>query len=63
MTHWEQMQKHWIAFKYKKCIFVPFGQDEPKSKSNSMVADFSFIVPTLTEAVRGKQIQPIFIQY
>jgi len=47
----------------KNVFFVPFGQDEPKSKSNSMVADFSFIVPTLTEAVRGKQIQPIFIQY
>ncbi|HHX17980.1 MAG TPA: dipicolinate synthase subunit B [Clostridium sp.] len=47
----------------KNVFLVPFGQDGPKNKSNSMVADFSSIMPALTEAVRGKQIQPVFIQY
>lgn len=47
----------------KNVYLVPFGQDGPRNKSNSMVADFSYIIPALTEAVRGKQVQPMFIQY
>ncbi|NLI57979.1 MAG: dipicolinate synthase subunit B [Clostridium sp.] len=45
----------------KNVYLVPFGQDAPKNKSNSMVADFSYIMAALAEAVRGRQIQPIFI--
>ncbi|MCM1306237.1 MAG: dipicolinate synthase subunit B [Bacteroides sp.] len=43
----------------KNIYFVPFGQDAPLKKPNSLVADFSQIVPTLAEALNGKQIQPV----
>ena len=41
--------------------FVPFGQDDPDGKPNSMVADFSQIPPTLLSALEGRQIQPILL--
>lgn len=40
--------------------FVPFGQDAPKSKVNSLIADTSLIIPTIENAMKGIQIQPIF---
>ena len=46
---------------YKNIYLVPFGQDNYNGKPNSMVADFSLIPDTLTEALKGKQIQPIVI--
>ena len=39
--------------------FVPFGQDDPAGKPRSLMADFSRIGPTVEEALRGRQIQPI----
>ena len=43
----------------KHMYFVPFGQDAPLSKPCSLVADFTKILPTLTQALQGKQLQPI----
>ncbi len=43
----------------KNVYFVPFGQDDPKKKPDSMIADFSLIADTLESAFRGEQIQPI----
>ncbi len=43
----------------KNVYFVPFGQDDPKKKPDSMIADFSLIADTLAEAMAGRQIQPI----
>lgn len=45
----------------KNYYFVPFGQDDPKEKPTSMVADFSQIPATLSLALEGKQIQPILL--
>jgi dipicolinate synthase subunit B len=45
----------------KNIFFVPFGQDNYKSKPNSMVADFSLILPTVEAAFDGKQLQPVII--
>ncbi|MDF2907355.1 MAG: dpaB [Herbinix sp.] len=45
----------------KNVYFVPFGQDNYKSKPYSMVADFNYMLPTLEEALSGKQLQPIVI--
>ena len=42
----------------RNIYFVPFGQDEPIKKPNSLVADVSQIVPTIESALDGKQIQP-----
>ncbi len=45
----------------KNIYFVPYGQDDPINKHNSMVADFTKIAATLENALEGKQIQPIII--
>ena len=45
----------------KHYYFVPFRQDDPKGKPMSMVADFSKIIPTLEEALAGRQLQPLMI--
>lgn len=39
--------------------FVPFRQDNPRSKPASVVADFSLIPETLTAALAGVQLQPV----
>jgi dipicolinate synthase subunit B len=45
----------------KNIYFVPFGQDDPEKKSNSLVARFGLIVPTIELALEGKQIQPVLV--
>jgi dipicolinate synthase subunit B len=45
----------------KHFYFVPFGQDNFKGKPNSMVADFSQIIPTLEAAFDQKQLQPVIL--
>ena len=46
-----------LARKY--IYFVPFGQDDPRNKPASLVADFTKIVPTLESALAGVQLQPL----
>lgn len=43
----------------KNYYFVPFSQDDPMGKPNSLVADFTKIPSTLNNAMDGKQIQPL----
>ncbi|NLJ74436.1 MAG: dipicolinate synthase subunit B [Firmicutes bacterium] len=43
-------------------FFVPFGQDNPGEKPNSLVADMELIFPTLEYALTYRQIQPIMIE-
>ena len=45
----------------KHYYFVPFGQDDPKGKPTSMVADFSRIPEALDAALKGIQLQPILL--
>ena len=45
----------------KHYYFVPFGQDSPDQKPNSMVADFDRIPAALDLALEGKQLQPILL--
>jgi dipicolinate synthase subunit B len=47
----------------KNVFLVPFGQDGPGNKPNSLVADTLKIMPTIVEALKGKQIQPLLIKY
>ncbi len=44
---------------FKNVYFVPFTQDDPQNKHNSLVARMELIVPTLELALEGKQIQPV----
>lgn len=46
----------------KHYYFVPFGQDDPINKPNSMVADFNQIPNALEAALEGHQIQPILLR-
>lgn len=46
----------------KNIYFVPFGQDNHKSKPNSMIADLDLLPDTIDMALKGKQIQPILIK-
>ncbi len=39
--------------------FVPFGQDDPDKKPNSLVAHFELIPRALEMALSGKQLQPL----
>ncbi|MCM1283200.1 MAG: dipicolinate synthase subunit B [Muribaculaceae bacterium] len=43
----------------KNIYFVPFGQDNFKSKPNSMIAKMELLPETIEAAMRGRQIQPI----
>jgi len=43
----------------KNIYFVPFGQDDPMKKPNSLVANMSLLLDTIIAALEGKQIQPI----
>lgn len=45
----------------KHYYFVPFGQDDPKGKPTSMVADFDLLLPTLEAALEGRQLQPVLV--
>ncbi len=45
----------------KNIYFVPFGQDDYIKKTNSLVAKMEMIKPTVYEAIKGRQIQPILM--
>lgn len=46
----------------KHVYFVPFGQDDPVKKCNSLVAKMDRIMDTVKLAVEGKQIQPVIVE-
>lgn len=50
-----------LLLNMKNIYFIPFGQDNPIEKSNSMVARFDQAVDTIIYALQGKQIQPVII--
>ncbi|MBR3720503.1 MAG: dipicolinate synthase subunit B [Clostridia bacterium] len=45
----------------KHYYFVPFRQDNPITKPNSLVSDFKLIAPTLEKAMESEQIEPIIL--
>ncbi|MCI5856678.1 MAG: dipicolinate synthase subunit B [Agathobacter sp.] len=46
----------------KNVYFVPFEQDNHKSKPNSVVADLALLPDTIEAAMKGKQIQPVLLR-
>ena len=46
----------------KNIFFIPFGQDDPVKKPNSMVARMTMLTETIEEAVNGKQLQPVLVE-
>ncbi|MBQ7120264.1 MAG: dipicolinate synthase subunit B [Oscillospiraceae bacterium] len=45
----------------KNIFFVPYGQDDAKGKTNSLVADMTKINETLKSALSGQQLEPILL--
>ncbi len=43
----------------KHVYFVPFSQDDPDKKPNSLVAHFDLIPKSLEYALKGIQLQPV----
>ncbi|MDC3416349.1 dipicolinate synthase subunit B [Aquibacillus salsiterrae] len=46
----------------KLMYFVPYGQDDPIKKPNSLVSDMTKIPETIEHALEFKQIQPVIIE-
>ncbi|MCD1257764.1 dipicolinate synthase subunit B [Paenibacillus athensensis] len=46
----------------KNIYFVPFGQDAPGAKPNSLVARMDLIKETCEAALEGRQLQPMIIE-
>lgn len=45
----------------KNIYLVPFGQDDFLGKENSLVADMNLIIPSIKEALAGRQLQPLLL--
>ena len=43
----------------RNIYFVPFGQDDPVGKPNSVVARFELLPETVEAALAGRQLQPL----
>lgn len=46
----------------KHIYFIPYGQDDPINKPNSMVAKMTLLQETVEEAINGRQLQPVIIE-
>jgi dipicolinate synthase subunit B len=45
----------------KNVFFIPFGQDDPFKKPNSLISDFTLMVPAVAAALEKTQLQPLLI--
>ncbi|MGE5379613.1 MAG: dipicolinate synthase subunit B [Methylocystaceae bacterium] len=50
-----------VLLNSKLIYFVPFRQDSPQEKSNSLVADMKLMIETIVCALQGKQLQPLLL--
>lgn len=50
-----------LLLNIKNIYFVPFGQDNPKDKPNSLIAKMEYLIPAIEYALEGKQIQPLLV--
>lgn len=46
----------------KNIYFIPYGQDDPVKKPNSMVARMTALSDTVLQAMEGKQLQPVLVE-
>lgn len=52
-----------ILLNTRDVFFVPFGQDNPNGKKNSLISRFDLIKEAAEYALEYKQIQPVLIEY
>jgi len=43
----------------KNIFFVPFGQDDPLKKNNSLMSKFELLIPAIQAALKGNQLEPV----
>lgn len=48
-----------LLMNVKHIYFVPFGQDAPEKKHNSMIAHLDKLIPAAEAALDGQQLQPV----
>lgn len=46
----------------RNVYFVPFGQDNPKEKPNSVDARLELLLDTVAAALQGRQLQPLLLE-
>ncbi|QKE71283.1 hypothetical protein HPK19_09395 [Arthrobacter citreus] len=46
----------------KNIYFIPFGQDDPVKKPNSLVARMEALLDTVKSSIEGKQLQPVLVE-
>ncbi|MNZ63497.1 Dipicolinate synthase subunit B [compost metagenome] len=46
----------------KHIYFVPFGQDNPEQKPNSLVARMDLVMEACEAALQGRQLQPLLVE-
>jgi len=46
----------------KNIYFVPFGQDDPVNKPNSLVGRMELLKEAVEAAIQGKQLQPVIVE-
>lgn len=52
-----------LLLNVKNVYMVPFGQDNPTGKPNSLVAKWDLITATIIESLKGKQYQPLLVSH
>ena len=50
-----------LLLNMKNIYFVPFRQDDPYQKANSLLANLEQVIDTTLCALQGKQIQPLLL--
>jgi len=50
-----------VILNMKNVYLIPFGQDNPLEKKNSLVANWDLLIETTVLALKGKQIQPLLM--
>ncbi|MEW6723679.1 MAG: dipicolinate synthase subunit B [Bacillota bacterium] len=51
-----------ILLNAKNVYFIPFGQDSPETKPNSLDADLDRLLDTVEAALERRQVQPILVE-
>ncbi len=52
-----------ILLNSKNIFFIPFRQDSPYHKSNSVVAAMDLMIPAVEAALENRQLQPVLLGY
>ena len=51
-----------VLLRRKHFFFVPFGQDNPETKANSLVAKLELLPAAIEAALEGRQLEPILLE-